>query len=229
MSRRQAREIPAVTNYYKFTKQEDTHNPNYKKHLISVPFRMVCIGASGGGKTLFFCELLHQMSGTFEEVIICTRCRDEPLYELVTRRLGGLARIYENEVPDLDGFKEDKKQRLICFDDLILSRPLNARIGEYFIRSRKFNISCVYLSQSYFAIPKIIRQQANYIVLKKIGSIKDLKLIIREFSLDIDLDDLVGLYNSITSSDVLDFLMIDLQNHRYKYRHNFTPLTDDSS
>jgi hypothetical protein len=223
MDRRKA--STGATNFYKYTKQEATHNPHYDTHLITIPFRLLCIAASGGGKTLFFCELLRQMGGTFEEVIVCTRCRDEPLYVLMAKRLGGLVRFYENEVPDLDEFKKDKKQRIICFDDLILSRSLNARIGEYFIRSRKFNISCVYLSQSYFAIPKIIRQQANYIVLKKIGSLKDLKLIIREFSLDLDLDSLIALYNRITANDVLDFLMIDLQDMDKRYRHNFTPLT----
>lgn len=212
------------TNWYKYTKQEPAHNPNYKQHLIDVPFRMLCIGATGGGKTLLFCELLHMMSGTFEEIIICTRDSDERLYKLVRQRLGSLVKFHESAVPDIDEFKSDKKQRLICFDDLILSRTLQSRIGEYFIRGRKYNISCVYLSQSYFAIPKIIRLQANYIVLKKISSIRDLKMIIREASLGLDIDDLVRLYKEITRCNVLDFLMIDLQNTDYKYRHNFAPL-----
>ncbi len=213
-----------IINYYKYTKKEKTHNPHYRDHLIKVPFRMLCVAASGGGKTLFFCELLHRMSDTFEEVIVCTKCRDEPLYNLVSDRCKGQVTFYENEVPDLDEFKKEKKQRLICFDDLILSRNLQARIGEYYIRSRKFNISCIYLSQSYYAIPKIIRQQANYIVLKKIGSIKDLKMIIREFSLDMSLDDLVALYEHVVGAGVLQFLMIDLEDSKYKYRASFTPI-----
>jgi hypothetical protein len=127
-------------------------------------------------------------------------------------------------VPNLDDFKQDKKQRLICFDDLIISQALQSKISEYFIRSRKFNISCVYLAQSFYAIPKIIRQQAGYIVIKKIGSVKDLKLMIREFSLGLSIDELVGLYKEITGSGTLEFLMLDLVNDKFKYRHNFDPL-----
>jgi hypothetical protein len=213
-----------IINFYKYTKKDKTHNPRYNDHLIEVPFRMLVVAASGGGKTNFFCELLHRMSGTFEEIIICTRSRDEPLYDLLRDKLKGSVVFYESKVPELDDFKQDKKQRLICFDDLIISQALQSKIGEYFIRSRKFNISCVYLSQSFFAIPKIIRQQAGYIVLKKIGSVKDLKLMIREFSLGLSMEELVALYKSITGSGTLEFLMIDLVNDKYKYRHNFDPL-----
>lgn len=218
-------------NYYKFAKKTKIHNPNYKKHLIDVPFRMLCVAASGGGKTLFFLDLLHQMSGTFEEVIVCTRCKDEPLYNLLAEKCKGMVRFYESQIPDLDEFKDDckDKNRIICFDDLILSKTLQARIGEYYIRSRKYNISCVYLSQSYFAIPKIIRQQANYIIIKKISSTKDLKMMIREYSLGINLDKLLELYKSVTSQDVVNFLMIDLQNMDYRYRFNYMPMSIDEN
>jgi hypothetical protein len=211
-----------MRNYYKLCKKEKMHNPNYNKHLIEVPFRMGVIAASGGGKTQFLCELLHQMSGTFEKIVICLRTTNEPLYEMLQKRLGEGIEFHENAVPDIDEFK-DKRPRLIAFDDLILDRGLQSRIAEYYIRARKYNISCVYLAQSYFGIPKIIRQQFGYIILKKLGSMKDIKNIIRENSLDVDIDELTKIYRRCTK-DKLEFLMLDLVNDKYKYRYCFSPL-----
>ena len=213
-----------IINYYDFTKKQEDHNPGYPIHLIKVPFRMIVVAATGGGKSNFLCELIHRMSDTFEEVIICSRCRDEPLYDLLHDEIRGGVTFYENKIPNLDEFKENKKQRLICFDDLILSKSLNSEIGEYFLRSRKYKISCVYLAQSYFEIPKFVRQQTNYVVIKKIQCNKDLKAIVREYSLGMDIDDFTRLHEDITNEDTLGFLMLDLNNAKYRYRHNFVPL-----
>lgn len=211
-----------IKNFYKLTKKVVIHNPHYKNHLIDIPFRMIVVGGSGSGKTQFLCELIHRMTNTFEEIIICVRSKHEPLYELLEKCGKGLIKFYENTIPDVDEFK-DKKQRFIVFDDLILSKTLQGRIGEYYIRARKYNMSCAYLSQSFYAIPKIIRQQTNYVILKKLGSLKDIKMIIREYSLGMNLDDLVALYKECTQNK-LDFVMLDLQDDRYKYRKSFHPI-----
>jgi hypothetical protein len=215
---------PKLRNWYDECKTEKKHNPNYQAHLIEVPFRMLVIAASGGGKNIFLTELIHQMSDTFERIDICCRNRDEPLYDLLAKRCKGMIHFHESKVPDIETFRKEKKQQLIVFDDLILSKQLNVTIGEYFLRARKYDISCVYLAQSFFGLPKFIRQQSQYIVLKKIASVKDLKLIIREISIGLDIDELTKIYKDITNENKLNFFMIDLVNPQYRYRFNFTPL-----
>ena len=64
-----------------------------------------------------------------------------------------------------------KRKILIVFDDTIpdiLSiKKLNPIVVELFIRERKLNISPVFITQSYFAIPKNIRlNSAQYFVMK---------------------------------------------------------------
>ena len=50
---------------------------------------------------------------------------------------------------------------LIVFDDMItdmlINKKLNSIVTELFIRGRKLNISLVFITQSYFAVPKNIR------------------------------------------------------------------------
>ena len=214
----------AIINYYKYTKKDKLRNPNYRNHLIEIPFRMLCVASSGGGKTNFICELIHRMSDTFEEIIICVRTKHEPLYDLLEKKGRGMVKFYENQVPDIDEFK-DKLVRLVIFDDLILSKKLNERIGEYFVRSRKYNMSCVYLAQSYYMIPKLIRQNCNYLVLKKLGTSKDISYILREYALNLTKEELMDLYEQCTNDPQrLNFLMIDMQNPDMRWRCNFQPI-----
>jgi hypothetical protein len=214
-----------IVNYYKYTKKNKAHNPNYKSHLIDIPFRMLVVAASGGGKTNFLCELIHRFSGTFEEIIICVRTKHEPLYELLEKKGGGQIKFFENKVPDIEDFK-DKLARLVVFDDLILSKALNERIGEYYVRSRKYNMSCAYLSQSYYMVPKLIRMNCNYLVLKKLGTNKDIAYILREYALDLTKDEMMALYQQCTAdAQKLGFLMIDLQNPDTRFRANFEPIS----
>lgn len=44
--------------------------------------------------------------------------------------------------------------------------------------------SCSYISQVLFAIPKDIRLQANYIIIKKINSNSNLRLIIKDYNIE---------------------------------------------
>ena len=209
-----------ITNFYEYAKSEKAYNPNYKNHLINIPFRMGIIGSSGSGKTNVLLEIIRRMNDTFEEIIICLRSKNEPLYLMLEEKSKGMVKFYENEIPNVEDFK-DGKQRLVVFDDLILDKRLNVIIGEYMIRARKYNISSIYISQSFYMIPKIIRQQFNYLILKKLGNLKDIKMIVKDYSLGLKTDDLMEIYKECTKNK-FDFMMLDLENQDYKYRWNFS-------
>ena len=55
---------------------------------------------------------------------------------------------------------------LIVFDDMIADMEANKKlktvVTELFMRGRKFNTSVVFLSQSYFAVPKSVRLNATH-------------------------------------------------------------------
>ena len=61
--------------------------------------------------------------------------------------------IYENTK-----YITDKEQEvLIVFDDMISNKKFNPIVTELLIRGRNLNISLVFITQSYFAVPKNIR------------------------------------------------------------------------
>ena len=70
---------------------------------------------------------------------------------------------YSNDMDDtyknIEECNPNKKHKLlIVFDDMIVdmlsNKKLNLVVGELFIRSRKLNISLVFITKSYFAVPK---------------------------------------------------------------------------
>ena len=62
-----------------------------------------------------------------------------------------------------------KRKVLIVFDDmipdLINNKKLNLIITELFIRDRKLNISIVFITQSYFKVPKDVRLNSTHFLL----------------------------------------------------------------
>ena len=80
----------------------------------------------------------------------------------------------------------------------------------------------VYLSQSYYGVPKLIRLQAQYVILKKLSSQKDLKLILSEYGFGYSLDEMEKIYEEATQKKE-NFLLLDLEtDNKDKIRFNWT-------
>jgi ABC-type dipeptide/oligopeptide/nickel transport system ATPase component len=200
-----------------------SHNPHFDIHHIKLPFRMIIAGNSGSGKTQTLLNLIYNMPDTFEKIFIVTKNKDEPLYNYLEDKLGkeGLS-IKEgiSELPDVDSL--DKEQNnLIVLDDLVNEPAKQQRpVCDYFIRARKKNCSIIYISQSFYAVPKLIRDNISYLIIKQVSSMKNLTMICRECSLGIDKKQLKEIYDDATKSKQ-DFLLIDLEGDKdERFRKN---------
>lgn len=195
-----------LINFYSKIKQAKIHNPNYDQHLIELPFRMLVCCSSGSGKTNYILNLLYQMDSTFHRLIIITKAA-EPLYGLLETKLKNRVEIhYEGKIPDFDKL-EQGFNGLVIFDDMVLSP--NQKIGEIFIRGRKLGYSSIYISQSFFGTPKLIRQNVNYVALGKGINRRDLRLILSEYSISMNIDELEKVYFTY-SKESMNFTLLDL-------------------
>ena len=207
-----------------------SHNPNFDIHGINVPFRMLIIGGSGAGKTQTFMNILHNFGNTFQNIYIITKNKDEPIYNYLMDKTGkdGLE-VLEGlkSAPDLDNLDKEE-QSLIVMDDLVLERNQH-QLEQYFIRARKLNCSLIYISQSYYAVPKMIRQNLTYLVIKRLNTLSDLFRIMREYSLGVDKTQLKKIYEASTSNNKQDFLLVDLDaDPKDRFRKNFNEIYDIS-
>ena len=82
--------------------------------------------------------------------------------------------VYQN----IDDYSLSRKRKfLILFDmiaDIMTNTKFQAIIKELFIRCRKVNISLVFITQSYFSVPKDVRLNSTHYFIMKINNRKDL-------------------------------------------------------
>ena len=76
-------------------------------------------------------------------------------------------------------------------------------ISEYFIRGRKRGASILFLSQSYYNTPKLIRQNINYLIILKLGGTRDTNSILREASVDVSKEQLLYMYKEATTKSLI--------------------------
>lgn len=200
--------------YEKIPKEllDKVDNPNFNLHHLKLPFRMCVVAPSGSGKTNFLINLLSIMSagkGTFASIHIITRNADEPLYKWVQSKSDQII-IKEGltNTPPLDKFDKELNH-LVVWDDLVLAKDLSM-VENYYIRARKLNVSVIFISQSYFKIPKIIRNNCSYMVLLKLSGNREVNMILSEFGLGVSKEDLIALYEYATK-EKFSPLIIDME------------------
>ena len=81
-------------------------------------------------------------------------------------------------------------------------------IKELFIRCRKINISLVFITQSYFSVPKDVRLNSTHYLIMKINNKRELQNIAINHSADIDYKDFTKIYRECTK-EPYNFLTID--------------------
>ena len=92
--------------------------------------------------------------------------------------------------------------------DIMTNKRFQAIIKELFIRCRKLNISLVFITQSYFSVPKDVRLNTTHYFIMKINNRRELKNIATDHSADIDYNDFMKIYRKSTR-EPFNFLTID--------------------
>ena len=135
--------------------------------------------------------------------------------------------IYKN----INDYNLDKENKLLLvFDDMISNmnsnKKLNSIVTELFIRGRKLNISPVFITQSYFKVPKDIRLNTTHVFIMKIPNKRELQQIALNHSSDIDFKDFVKIYKKCTD-EPYSFLVNDTtlsSNNPLRFRKNLNKI-----
>ena len=81
---------------------------------------------------------------------------------------------------------------------MIHNKKLNSIVTELFIRGRKLNISLVFITQSYFKVPKDVRLNTTHFFIMKIPNKRELQQTALNHSSDINFKDFVRIYKNYT-------------------------------
>lgn len=237
-----------IINFYNVLPKKEKNknkyfNPNADKCPLLHPYRCSIIGASGSGKSNLALNIIEKAKNV-DHIILLTKQLDEPLYKFLISQLG------EEHVTAMDNFKdlpnlEDLEpigQTLLIIDDASCEgNKAQQKLTEYFIRSRKCTgktkddegkrilkpgkgVSCIYISQSYYAIPKTIRLNSDHLILKNLNSNKELNSIMRNYDLGNGKEDekmFKSMYDSTKKFDSFFYINNTEQDVNKKYRKGF--------
>ena len=184
------------------------------------------IGGSGSGKTSTLLDLINKQ-GDIDKIYLYAKDLNEPKYEYLIKNhkntgikhlndpnafiecSNTMDDVYEN-INDYNPIR--KRKKLIVFDDMIAdimtNKKFQAIIKELFIRCRKLNISLVFITQSYFSVPKDVRLNSTHYLIMKINNRKELQNIAINHSADIDYNNFVKIYRE-RKRKPYSFLTID--------------------
>ena len=106
--------------------------------------------------------------------------------------------------------------------DIMTNKKFQTIIKELFIRCRKLNISFVFITQSYFSVPKNVRLNSTHYLIVKINNERKLQNIAINHSANIDYNDFMKVYRECTKEPI-NFLTIDtmlLASDHLRFRKN---------
>ena len=178
--------IQKMINFDDVIKEETKEHNTSWIQIPDHPYRMLTTGGSGSRKTNSLFNLINQQPD-IKKVYLCTKDLNKAKYQFLIKKREdvGTNRFndskafieYSNDMKDIykniEEYNPNKERKiLIAFDDMIadvlINKKLNPIVTELFIRSRKLNSFFVFITQTYFAVPKDIRLNSTYYFIMKI-------------------------------------------------------------
>ena len=132
-------------------------------------FQLVIAGPSGSGKTNTLLNMIYYLLH-LDEIILFARNIHQSKYQFLlndfAKRVDPAAGYQVIQTPGEiipleEAFSGNDSQRLAIFDDFVCEKNQNEIIN-YFCNGRHRNCSVIYLSQTYFKVPKSIRDTSSH-------------------------------------------------------------------
>ena len=215
-----------MINFDDYTNENKTqHNPKWP-YIPDHPYRILIIGGSGSGKANTLLNLIEK-EPDMDKIYLHAKDPYEAKYQYLINihEKVGLEHFndpeafieYSNDMQvvykNIDEYNVDKDRKiLIVFDDMIVDmindKKLNSIVTELFIRCRKLNISHVFITQSYFKVPKDVRLNTNRFFIMKIPNERERQQIALNHSSDINFKDFIKICKKCTEESY-SFLVND--------------------
>ena len=206
------------------------------------------MGGSGTGKTNVLLNLIHNQQD-IDKIYLYAKDSYEDKYQFLINKTEsvGLKHFnnhkafieYSNDIYDvyknINNYNPDKENKvLIVFDymiaDMVSNKKLNSIVTELFIRGKKLNISLVFITKSYFKVPKDVRNNNTHFFILKIPNKRELQQIAINHSSDINTKDFIKIYKKCTDKPY-SFLVTETtlpSNNPLRFRKNLNITNDDN-
>ena len=201
-----------MINFDEYTNEnKKEHNVNWP-YIPDHPYRILIIGGSETGKINALLNLINNQQD-IDKIYVYAKdpYEDKYQYSINKREHVGINDLsdskafieYSNDMHDvyknIDNYNPDKENKiLIVFDDMIAdminNKKLNSIVTELFIKGGKLNISLIFITQSYFKVPKDIRNNNRHLFIMKIPNKREFTQIAINHSSNINTKDFIESY-----------------------------------
>ena len=195
------------------------HNEKWP-YIPDHPYRNLIIGGSGSGKTNTLLHLINEEKNS-DKIYLYAKDLSEPRYEYLIRNCenAGIKHLNDSKAfiecsntmddiyDNINDYNPNKRRKTLIVD-IMTNKKFQSIIKELFIRCRKQNISLVFITQSYFSVPKDVRLNSTHYLIMKINNKRELQNIAINHSADIDYKDFMKIYRECTKKPY-SFLTID--------------------
>ena len=116
--------------------------------------------------------------------------------------------VMEDVYKNIDEYNPGKKRKIsIAFNDMIAdminNKKLNSIVTELFLRGRKLNISIIFITKSYFRVPKDVRLNSIHFFIIEITNKTELQQVSLNHSSDIVFKDFINTYKIALQNNIL--------------------------
>ena len=215
-----------MINFDDYVNENKTEHIKNWTYILDHSYRILITGGSGSGKTNVLLNLIENQAD-IDKIYLYAKEAYEATYPYLIkiREKVGIdhhnnprAYIeYSNNMHDvyknIDYYNPDKENKiLIVFYDMIADmihkKKLDSIETELFIGGRKLNIAPVFITQSYFKVPKDVRLNTTHFFIAKIPNKRGLQQIAINHSSDISTKDFANIYRECTA-EPYSFLVDD--------------------
>ena len=171
-----------MINFDKYTNENKIEYNSKWPYIPDHPYRILIVGGSGSGKANALLNLINNQPD-IDKIYLYAKDPYESKYQylIYKHEKVGLDHFddpkacieYSNDMQDeyknLEDYNPRKNRKvLIVFDDriadIINNKMLDSIVNELFIRGRKINVSIVFITQSYFKVPRVVRLNTTHFV-----------------------------------------------------------------
>ena len=172
----------------------EEHNKKWP-YILDHPYRILIIGGSGSGKTNTLLHLINQQKD-IDKIYLYAKDLSQQKYEffIKNRETAGIKNLNDSKAfiecsntmsdvyENIGNYNLKRKRKiLIVFEymtaEIMTNKRFRSIIKELFIRCRQQNISLVFITQSYFSVPKDVRLNSTHYLIMRINNRKELQIL----------------------------------------------------
>ena len=221
-----------MINFDDYTDENKIKHNSKWPYIPDHPHRILIIGSWWSGKTNAFFNLINNQQD-IDKIYFYTKDSFEVKYQYLINKREKIrlnhyddpkAFIeYSNDMQDvykkIDEYNADKERKILrVFDDVIAeminNKKLNSIVTDLLIRGRKLNISLVFITHSYFKVPKDVRLNTTYFFIMKIQNKRELQQIALNHLSDINSNDFIKTCKKIVLLKHILFRLMMLSLHQ---------------